>query len=67
MGIMNRACVNHMMNQSIHRDSVWVRAFKQDAEEDRVLVLQNEWVKKKWALFHPGMEVKSGSAENVVE
>ena len=55
---MNRACVNSMMNQSIHRDSVWMRVFKQDSEEDRALALQNEWVKKKWLLLNPGAEVE---------
>ena len=50
--------MNSMMNKSIHRDSVWVRVFKQDSEEDRALALQNEWVKKKWSLLKPGKEVE---------
>ena len=50
--------MNSMMNESIHRDSVWVRVFKQDSEEDRALALQNEWVKTKWLLLNPGVEVE---------
>ena len=50
--------MNSMMNKSIHRDSVWVRVFKQDSEEDRALALQNEWVKTKWLLLNPGAEVE---------
>ena len=50
--------MNSMMNKSIHRDSVWVRVFKQDSEEDRALALQNEWVKAKWLLLNPGVKVE---------
>lgn len=39
----------------MNRESVWLRSFKQDSKEDLEIVLQNEWLMKKWSLVYPGM------------
>ena len=46
--------MNHLLYNSVQRDSVWIHAFKQDSKEDVALVLKNEWVLKKWSLLNPG-------------
>lgn len=43
------------MHEAIQRDSVWLRVFKQDSKEDIPVVLQNEWLQKKWNLLNPGV------------
>ena len=42
------------MHDAIKRDSVWIRAFKQDTKEDLDVVLKNEWLSRKWSLLNPG-------------
>lgn len=41
----------------MNRESVWLRSFKQDSKEDLEIVLQNEWLMKKWSLVYPGMSL----------
>ena len=62
---MNRGCVNHLMHDAIKRDSVWIRAFKQDSKEDLDMVLKNEWLSRKWSLLNPG-ESKVEESESYV-
>lgn len=62
---MNRGCVNHLMHDAIKRDSVWIRAFKQDSKEDLDVVLKNEWLSRKWSLLNPG-ESKTEESESCV-
>ena len=49
-----RGCVNKTLFKSVHRDDVWLRALKQDSEEDRAVVLMNEWAEKKWKMMRAG-------------
>jgi hypothetical protein len=48
--------VNKLLNNSVHRDVVWIRAFKQDSGKDIESVLVNEWVLKKWRMLNPKNE-----------
>lgn len=51
---MRRGCVNKTLSKSVHREDVWLRSLKQDSEEDRAIVLMNEWAEKKWKMMHAG-------------
>ena len=61
------ACVNHMLYKSVQRDSVWVRAFKQDSKESLAVVLKNEWVLKKWSLLNPDEKPVENNEKDVKE
>ena len=52
--VMRRGCVNKTLLKSVHREDVWLRSLKQDSEEDRAIVLKNEWAEKKWKMMHAG-------------
>ena len=52
--VMRRGCVNKTLFKSVHREDVWLRSLKQDSEEDRTIVLKNEWAEKKWKMMHAG-------------
>ena len=52
--VMRRGCVNKTLFKSVHREDVWLRSLKQDSEEDRAIVLKNEWAEKKWKMMHAG-------------
>ena len=52
--VMRRGCVNKTLLKSVHREDVWLRSLKQDSEEDRTIVLKNEWAEKKWKMMHAG-------------
>lgn len=47
--------MNKILHEAVNRESVWLRSFKQDSKEDLEIVLQNEWLMKKWSLVYPGM------------
>ena len=47
--------MNKLLHEAVNRESVWLRSFKQDSKEDLEIVLQNEWLMKKWSLVYPGM------------
>ena len=47
--------MNKLLHEAVNRESVWLRSFKQDSKEDLKIVLQNEWLMKKWSLVYPGM------------
>lgn len=64
--MMIRSCVNRVLHNSIQRDSVWIRVFKQDSKEDIDVVLQNEWLEKKWSLLNPGVTSSEESKPEVV-
>ena len=55
MNWLYRGCVNKLLHEAVNRESVWLRSFKQDSKEDLEIVLQNEWLMKKWSLVYPGM------------
>ena len=61
------ACVNHMLYKSVQRDSVWIRAFKQDSKESLAVVLKNEWVLKKWSLLNPDEKPVENDEKDVKE
>lgn len=61
--VMRRGCVNKTLFKSVHREDVWLRSLKQDSEEDRAIVLKNEWAEKKWKMIHAG-EVKEKEKES---
>ena len=61
------ACVNHMLYKSVQRDSVWVRAFKQDSKENLAVVLKNELVLKKWSLLNPDEKPVENNEKDVKE
>ena len=60
--VMRRGCVNKTLFKSVHREDVWLRSLKQDSEEDRAIVLKNEWAEKKWKMMHAG-EVEEKESE----
>ena len=60
--VMRRGCVNKTLFKSVHREDVWLRSLKQDSEEDRTIVLKNEWAEKKWKMMHAG-EVEVEASE----
>lgn len=60
--VMRRGCVNKTLFKSVYREDVWLRSLKQDSEEDRAIVLKNEWAEKKWKMMHAG-EVEKESEE----
>lgn len=60
--VMRRGCVNKTLLKSVHREDVWLRSLKQDSEEDRTIVLKNEWAEKKWKMMHAG-EVEEKESE----
>ena len=60
--VMRRGCVNKTLLKSVHREDVWLRSLKQDSEEDRAIVLKNEWAEKKWKMMHAG-EVEEKESE----
>ena len=64
--VMRRGCVNKTLLKSVHREDVWLRSLKQDSEEDRAIVLKNEWAEKKWKMMHAG-EVEKESEEKESE
>ena len=47
--------MNKLLHEAVNRESVWLRSFKQDSKEDLEIVLQNEWLMKKWSLVYPAM------------
>ena len=47
--------MSKLLHEAVNRESVWLRSFKQDSKEDLEIVLQNEWLMKKWSLVYPGM------------
>lgn len=49
--------MNKLLHEAVNRESVWLRSFKQDSKEDLEIVLQNEWLMKKWSLVYPGMSL----------
>lgn len=49
--------MNKLLHEAVNRESVWLRSFKQDSKEDLAIVLQNEWLMKKWTLVYPGVTV----------
>ena len=49
--------MNKLLHEAVSRESVWLRSFKQDSKEDLEIVLQNEWLMKKWKLVYPGVSV----------
>ena len=62
--VMRRGCVNKTLFKSVHREDVWLRSLKQDSEEDRTIVLKNEWAEKKWKMMHAGeVEVEEKERE----
>ena len=62
--VMRRGCVNKTLFKSVHREDVWLRSLKQDSEEDRTIVLKNEWAEKKWKMMHAGeVEVEEKESE----
>ena len=62
--VMRRGCVNKTLFKSVHREDVWLRSLKQDSEEDRAIVLKNEWAEKKWKMMHAGeVEVEEKESE----
>ena len=62
--VMRRGCVNKTLFKSVHREDVWLRSLKQDSEEDRTIVLKNEWAEKKWKMMHAGeVEVEEKKSE----
>lgn len=61
--VMRRGCVNKTLFKSVHREDVWLRSLKQDSEEDRTIVLKNEWAEKKWKMMHAG-EVEEKEKES---
>ena len=62
--VMRRGCVNKTLLKSVHREDVWLRSLKQDSEEDRAIVLKNEWAEKKWKMMHAGeVEVEEKESE----
>lgn len=64
--VMRRGCVNKTLFKSVHREDVWLRSLKQDSEEDRAIVLKNEWAEKKWKMMHAG-EVEEKESEEKEE
>ena len=56
-----------MLYKSVQRDSVWVRAFKQDSKENLAVVLKNEWVLKKWSLLNPDEKPVENNEKDVKE
>lgn len=51
--------------EATRRESVWNAVFKNDSKENLQIVLQNEWVKKRWDLINPG--VAAGADEEKKE
>ena len=63
-----RGCVNKTLFKSVHREDVWLRSLKQDSEEDRAIVLKNEWAEKKWKMMRAGeVEMKEEKEEEKEE
>ena len=63
-----RGCVNKTLFKSVHREDVWLRALKQDSEEDRRVVLMNEWAEKKWKMMRSvDGNVEEGEVEEIEE
>ena len=56
-----------MLYKSVQRDSVWIRAFKQDSKESLAVVLKNEWVLKKWSLLNPDEKPVENNEKDVKE
>lgn len=66
--VMRRGCVNKTLFKSVHREDVWLRSLKQDSEEDRAIVLKNEWAEKKWKMMHAGeVEVEESEEKDSEE
>lgn len=66
--VMRRGCVNKTLFKSVHREDVWLRSLKQDSEEDRAIVLKNEWAEKKWKMMRAGeVEEKEKDGEEKKE
>lgn len=63
--LMNRTCVNRMMHEAVSRDVVWMKVFKQDSKEDIDMVIQNEWLAKKWDLLRTAVTAGENSKESV--
>ncbi|KAK8793242.1 hypothetical protein WA588_006209 [Blastocystis sp. NMH] len=62
--LLRLGCVNKTLFKSVHREDVWLRSLKQDSEEDRAIVLKNEWAEKKWKMMHAGeVEVEEKESE----
>ena len=65
--VTRRGCVNKTLCKSVHREDVWLRSLKQDSEEDRRVVLMNEWAEKKWKMMCAVEEKESGEEEKEEE